>query len=123
MSTTLKPTALLIDTMSIQQYVFSSSKLSINLGASHNVANYFTSVCKEILDDKFNEQTNWKSEFCKSKMKYTEEKNVHYYIGYIGGGNALLFFEEKVQAISFIKKVSFQILQKFPELTINYGIK
>ncbi len=123
MSTTLKPTALLIDTMSIQQYVFSSSKLSINLGASYNVANYFTSVCKEILDDSFNQDINWKSEFRKSKIKYTDERNVHYYIGYIGGGNALLFFEEKGQAEYFIKYFSFQLMQTYPGLTINYGIK
>lgn len=96
-STTTKNTALIIDTMSIQQYVFSSNKMRINLGASQIVSTFFTAINKDF-------------------------ENKDYEVGYIGGGNALFFFNNKEDAKTFIEFFSKEVLTKFPGLIINYAI-
>jgi len=69
-------TAILFDTMSIQQYVFGSNKLKDNLGASYIVEHIYDYL-KEKSDANPNDLE----------------------IGYIGGGNALVFIisEEKLR--------------------------
>lgn len=110
-------TALLIDTMSIQRYIYSSSKLKINLGASYIVATFFEEILKKI--DSTLDTTKWKE----SDFTYkTLNGGYNAYIGYIGGGNALLFFDKKDNAEEFIKAFSLKLIELYPGLIINYGI-
>lgn len=83
----------LVDTVSIQQYVFNSNKLQLNLGASHIVAH-------EIFD---------KSRLIGGKVVFE------------GGGNALLEFENGSLAKDFIRKYSLDLLLNFPGLKVSFG--
>jgi len=90
-------TAVLIDTTSIQQYVFSGNKLKENLGASFLVQNIY----EELLND------------CSNKPDK---------IGFIGGGNALLFFNERERATEFVKEWTGNLLIETPGLTTAVAI-
>ncbi|MBP7642565.1 MAG: hypothetical protein KA767_04455 [Saprospiraceae bacterium] len=83
----------LVDTVSIQQYVFNSNKLQLNLGASHIVAH-------EIFD--------------KSRL-------IGGTVVFEGGGNALLEFENGDLAKNFIKEYSLDLLLNFPGLKVSFG--
>lgn len=97
-------TAILFDTMSIQNYVFGSNKLKDNLGASFIVEHIY---------DEFE--------------KFIETGELD--IGYIGGGNALLFTSSVDKAKSIIKEFTTQLLQTYPGVSIavaindNFGAK
>ncbi len=77
-------TAVFIDTMSIQKYIFSSNSLKENIGASYLV-----------------------------KKMFEELKNQYSY-SYVGGGNALLYFEDKDSAVEAMRKWSCKILKDYP---------
>jgi len=85
----------LFDVMSIQDYVFSSNKLKDNLGASYIVANVF-----ELFD------------------QIKEKTKTNYKKGFIGGGNALIFFDDTDNADVFIKEFTKTCLVKYPSLKI-----
>ena len=93
-------TAILFDTMSIQQYVFGSNKLRDNLGASYIVEHVY---------------------------KYLEEKagikSNELDIGYVGGGNALFFTTSEEKAKETVKEFTTEILWKFPGLSVATAIK
>lgn len=86
-------TAILIDTTSIQQYVFASNKLKENLGASYII----------------------KTIYVKPKKDCDEE-------GYDGGGKALLFFNDKEKAEAFIKNWTTELIYKKPGLSTAFAI-
>lgn len=77
-------TAVFIDTMSIQKYIFSSNSLKENIGASYLVKKMF------------------------------EELKREYSYSYIGGGNALLYFEDKDSAVAAMREWSSKILRDYP---------
>ena len=84
-----KYTVVLIDTISIQNYVFGSNKLKENLGASYLV------------------KTIYEYPGVKSKPLANPK-------GYIGGGNALLFFSDDESANNFVKEWSTNLLVEYP---------
>lgn len=87
----------LIDTTSIQQYIFGSNKLSENLGASFLVQDIYQSIFD-----------NFKNKIDK--------------IGFIGGGNALLFLKERDIAVKFVKEWTERLLITAPGLTTAVAI-
>lgn len=88
--------ALLIDISAKQEYIFSSTKLKDNIGASNTLAYKIFS----------------KSHF--DMFKYAE-------IVFIGGGNAMLLFNDKAAMVDFIKGYSTHILKDFPGIKLNFG--
>lgn len=96
--------AVLLDTVSIQQYIFSSSKLKDNIGASELVheiyCSYLKESLKEILKVEKIDLHRWEKEPNKILIK---DRNELFEVGYIGGGNALLFFQKNDDAVNFIK--------------------
>lgn len=86
-------TAVLIDTTSIQQYVFASAKLKENLGASYLISTIYD----------------------EPKTKCDEE-------GYDGGGKALLFFNDEKVAEAFIRDWTKELLWKTPGLSTAFAI-
>lgn len=85
-------TAVIIDTISIQQYVYGSNKLQENIGASHIVANEIYALL-----DKDN-------------------------ILYQGGGNAVLLFDDESVAKKFINSYSLEISKRYSGIKLAFGI-
>ena len=82
--------AILLDTRSIQKYVFASNKLKTNVGASYLVDWIFTEfMCKEILPKfEFKKlETDWKEN---TELKLLADTEVECEVAYIGGGNMLV---------------------------------
>eukprot|EP00831_Metopus_contortus_P066922 TRINITY_DN59688_c0_g1_i1.p1 TRINITY_DN59688_c0_g1~~TRINITY_DN59688_c0_g1_i1.p1 ORF type:complete len:308 (+),score=78.09 TRINITY_DN59688_c0_g1_i1:250-1173(+) len=120
-------TAVIIDTVSIQKYIFNSNKLKENLGASHIVKNIFLTDLKNTLCDCFPKYegetfTHWEN-CAYEKKDVILSKNEVVEIGYIGGGNALLFFSEKDDAKKFMKAFSRNILLITPGVTLGMAYK
>ncbi len=108
--------AVLLDTMSIQRYIFSTNRLKENLGASYLVQDIYEEVLKSVLKEIFpsidyNYLNHWKE---KPNVMATIDENRPFEIGYIGGGNALLFFKEKERAESFLKRWTARLLVEAP---------
>ena len=89
---------ILIDTVSIQDYIFTSNKLSENIGASYIVENeiYNNDLFKSI--------------------------KINHELIYSGGGNALIALDTNDLAIKFIQEYSLTLLESFPGLRTAYGI-
>lgn len=93
-------TAILFDTMSIQQYVFGSNKLKDNLGASYIVEHIY-----EYLEKK------------------SEDNPKDIEIGYVGGGNALVFTTSKDKAKEIVEEYTTELLYLFPGVSLAVAIK
>lgn len=116
--------AVLIDTVSIQEYIFLSNKLKENIGASFIVDKIYEDVLEEALKMTLNKNidiNDWKNNpnFIKINLH-----NEEFEIGYIGGGNALILFKDKVKdkATDFIKNYTKLLLKKTPGLKTAFGI-
>ncbi|NJD53802.1 MAG: hypothetical protein FIB07_13150 [Candidatus Methanoperedens sp.] len=115
-------TSVLLEVASIQQYVFGSNKLKENLGASYLVENIFKDNLKSAFEegsinidfDDWHEKPE-KFQICDS--------NAEGEIGYIGGGNALLFFKENSTAKEIARLWSRDLLLKTPGLIPSIAIR
>lgn len=124
MSTDTTVIAVLIDTVSIQKYVFAGNSLKENLGASYLVEDIYIGKLKEVLKKLFDSEPDlkqWSEE--KEIILLNLDKNVQYEIGYIGGGNALLLFRSADKAKEFIQKWTKQLLITAPGLQTAVAIK
>ncbi|HOV91201.1 MAG TPA: hypothetical protein PKW07_10895 [Syntrophorhabdaceae bacterium] len=116
--------AILIDTVSIQQYIFGSNKLKENLGASYIVSNIYERQLKNALRRVFSHQFNeddfnrWRND-----PDYIAFENGHpFEIAYIGGGNAMLLFKEKAKAEEFVREWTKLLLVEAPGLNTATAI-
>ncbi|MDP3149835.1 MAG: hypothetical protein Q8N83_11970 [Ignavibacteria bacterium] len=95
-----KQNALLLDITGIQKFIFSSNKLKENLGASYLVSNLF---------DEFLMKLSIKPKM----LANTTEPD-----GYIGGGNALLFFNSTEEAEKYLEELTLEILIYAPGISL-----
>lgn len=111
--------AVVLDTVSIQKYIFSSGKLKDNIGASYLVKQALESYLEDALKALFSNYKEyfycWENQPDKILMK--ENPSAPFEVGYIGGGNALLLFRDKIKADEFIKEWTSGLLLKAPGLT------
>ena len=118
-----KITAVLIDTVSIQNYIFSSNKLKENIGASYLVSNIYKWPLMEALNavsDTYNIDIDaWKEE--PQKIEILRE-NVPFEIGYIGGGNAFILFGSREDGERFIRAFTKILLSIAPGIRTAFGI-
>jgi hypothetical protein len=115
-------TAVLIDSVSIQPYIFSSNKLKENIGASFIIEKLlFNEVMISTLTGKFNDQfaNDWENN--PGDIKIVKE-DIQCEIGYIGGGNALVLFNNELLAHEFIREYSTQVLLRFPGIRLAFGV-
>jgi hypothetical protein len=108
----------LLDTVSIQRYIFSTNNLKENIGASRIVEDIYDSHLKEAIKKLFSSSDDsyykaWENEPEKITIL---ECSSSFEIGYIGGGNALLFFKEEEKAKEFIKYWTMRLLIHCPGL-------
>ncbi len=105
--------AVLLDTVSIQEYIFQSNKLKENLGASHLVEEVYRSclveALKEVFPDSSPDLESWKGRPAEPPLS-----KALFDIGYIGGGNALLFFREQSKADEFVNRWTMRLLVETP---------
>lgn len=111
--------AVLFDTRSIQQYIFSGSKLKTNIGASYLVENLFSDALvdatRQVCGQDTIDTTTWEKDTF-PKWHQMEKKCC---VGYIGGGNALLLFRPETNeqtlrdVVSSFTKIA---LVKYPGL-------
>lgn len=109
----MKVFALIIDTVSIQRYVFGSNKLKENLGASFLIQEICHAYLQKVITPMFpcNDFDAWRKNPEKYRIK---EADIHFEIGYIGGGNALLFFKKREKADLFVKEWTRMLLIETP---------
>jgi len=115
--------AVLLDTMSIQRYIFSSNNLIENIGASQIVEDIYDTHLEKVIEKVIGEIKNtsytpniydaWKEN---PEKKAIIEDQIPFEVGYIGGGNALLFFKDENKAKEFIKEWSMELLICCPGL-------
>lgn len=110
-------TAVLVDTMSIQEYIYSSNKLRENLGASHIVGHYVyhhlfqVALQKMGLPSSDYDLTSWE----KGSGALLD---IPCEAAYIGGGNAMIFFKDLAIAKSFIQTFTKLALEYYPGLKL-----
>lgn len=118
-------TAAIIDTESIQSYVFGSNKLKDNIGASYIIEKLiYRQLMIEVLEQKFKDgfKKEWENETFET-IHIIDDDNCQCEIGYTGGGNALLLFKKEKDAKKFIYDFSLHALSYFPGLRLAFGIK
>ncbi|MBF8278417.1 MAG: hypothetical protein HW390_3490 [Candidatus Brocadiaceae bacterium] len=108
--------AVLIDTVSIQRYVFGSNKLKENLGGSHLIQEMYRTHLRDAIKEMFSpcNDTDFDAWEAQPETCFMKTHNAPFEIGYIGGGNALLFFKGKDHAIAFIKEWTKSLLAHAP---------
>ena len=121
--------AVLLDTRSIQKYVFSCNELKTNVGASYIVDRIFTELmCKNVLPNLFyqeNLDTNWEKN---KEIKMLQDDKLQCEVVYVGGGNMLLLVrmadEDQTQAKckEIVKAWSKDILLSAPGLHTGAAI-
>ncbi len=106
--------AILLEVTSIQSYIFNSNKLKENLGASYLVKDIFDKHIIESASATFSgTKIIWDAWKKKPYVSVLLDKQP-FDVGYMGGGNALLFFNKKSDATLFIKHWTTQLLVKAP---------
>lgn len=112
----------IIDTSSIQDFIFSTNKLKQIVGASHLVncaQRDWVHDClndlhlrHNILDINAQEEDKWLSN------ARIEDEKIDAELVYSGGGNTLLIFNSKENAILFTKKISRKVIEEAPGLRL-----
>ncbi|SOE23167.1 hypothetical protein SAMN06298216_3557 [Spirosomataceae bacterium TFI 002] len=108
---TKKTNALLIDFKGKQNYIFGSNKLKTHIGASLILQK---KALKESLYKILKEyESNLLEDIWREKPNQIFQEDQSISIGFVGGGNALVFFKEVNKAKQFIAQYSLHILEEF----------
>lgn len=107
--------AVLFDTRSIQRYIYSGNRLRTNIGASYIVDRIFSDVLvngtlkKFFPDDDFfsAEDTVWDTDKDNETAWLTMKK---FCVAYVGGGNALILFDNSVSPVEVVKDFTRRLL-------------
>lgn len=92
--------AVLLDTRSIQKYVFGCNELKTNIGASYIVDKIFEEImCNKVLAayDSKAAETNWKHN---REIMMLKKPEIEYEVAYIGGGNMLLLVRQQGKTLA-----------------------
>lgn len=114
------PWAAVLDTVSIQNFIFSTNNLKENLGASELVKSIYQDPLKKALkevypafnDDMYNA---WERENV-DLDKFPIIQDAKAEVAYIGGGNAVIFFESEEMAKDFVRCWSKALLVYAPSI-------
>ncbi len=112
-------TIVVLDVGSIQEYVFGSNKIKENVGGSTLVREIFEKSLPEAGKTLFGGKAcldKWEEEPKDVKIL---SQDIDMETGYIGGGNALLFFRNEDKAKNFIREWAKSLLIHTPGLKTN----
>ena len=122
---TEKVGAILLDTRSIQKYVFGCNRLKTNTGASYLVDGIFTEAMVNVLKQsglKMPEK-DWKEA---GKLEMSEKATIECEIAYIGGGNMLVLVRKGEESLricrELVKEWSLKVLLEAPGLKTGAAI-
>lgn len=115
----MEVTAVLIDTVSIQKYIFSGNRLKENLGASYLVEQIFEGPLKIAVNSVLGKESlssweHWKTN--PDQLLIEKDSECLFEIGFIGGGNGLLLFRKKEDAFKVVKEWTRSLLIYAPGL-------
>ena len=116
-------TGLLLDTVSIQKYIFASSRLKENIGASYIVNRIYADELAISLQEVFGGEADineWREHL--DKVKIAESEEIRYEVAYIGGGNALLLFRNADDAKRLVQHWSKRLLKTAPGIRTAVAI-
>lgn len=122
---TEKVGAILLDTRSIQKYVFGCNKLKTNTGASFLVDGIFTEAMVDVLKQSGLKMPaeDWKEA---KKLMLSEDNAVECEIAYIGGGNMLVLVRKGEESLricrELVKEWSLKVLLEAPGLKTGAAI-
>lgn len=122
---TEKVGAILLDTRSIQKYVFGCNKLKTNTGASYLVDGIFTEAMVNVLKQSGLKMPDedWKEA---GKLEMSEKAAIECEIAYIGGGNMLVLVRKGEESLSIcrelVQKWSLKVLLEAPGLKTGAAI-
>lgn len=121
--------AILLDTRSIQKYVFSCNKLKTNVGASYLVDGIFNDLMQKIVLPSFDlkmPEISWQES---KQIEMIKDDSIEAEIVYIGGGNMLILInkflgkEDNLNLCrEIVKKWTLEILKKAPGLKTGAAI-
>ena len=132
--------AILLDTQSIQKYIFSGTKLKTNVGASYIVDRVFEDMLVGNILKKLPEQNlgiqsvntkGWEKENTDDSVDAVLKANAlptDCYVAYIGGGNTLILFKEEAAGENnsnlkrIVQEFTSTLLCKYPGLKIGAAI-
>lgn len=113
-----KVVGVLLDTTGIQRYIFSSNRLKENLGASHLVGSVYEKELKDALRSTLEVEPDlklWREQ--PDLVQMILQSQIPFEVGYIGGGNALLFFRSRDTAERFVQTWTKRLIINAPGLT------
>lgn len=122
---TEKVGAILLDTRSIQSYVFGCNKLRTNTGASYLVDGIFTGAMQQTLRDSGLRlpQTAWEDS---AELQMQRDASIEAEIAYIGGGNMLILVRKGAESAAVCRRLvqewSLKVLLEAPGLKTGAAI-
>ena len=120
--------ALLFDTRSIQRYIYSGNKLRTNIGASYIVDRIFFDVLiegvlkKMFPEEKFSSDDDAWTPANDTAKPWEQMKSCC--VAYVGGGNALLLFDEAAKdlPVEVVKNFTRKLLLERPGLKVGAAV-
>lgn len=107
--------AVLSDTVSIQRYVFGSNKLKENLGASWLIQQIYEDPMQNAVKKVLPSTNEYDfDEWWKNPDVIHMSNGAEFEVGYIGGGKALLLFNQEKKAKEFIREWTRMLLVQSP---------
>lgn len=117
--------AILLDTRSIQKYVFGSNKLKTNTGASYLVDGIFNEAMIDVLLESNLKMpaVSWQDA---DKLQMEQDASIEAEIGYIGGGNMLILVRKGTESLiicrQLVQRWSLKVLLNSPGLKTGAAI-
>ncbi len=108
-----------VDTRGIQNYIFSTNKMKLALGASQIIKSIYDKKIFDVIREMKIDSAPFSCWQETPDEIAILQNNVDFEVGYIGGGNALLLFSEEKYAKEFIKRWTLELLTYSPGLNVS----